>query len=305
MMERLSDMNDSTKPLKQQTLADAPQVHTYTASDGKSYELSIDEKEIWMSQKDMAEMFGASVQAVNKQVRNIIRDDKLDNSVISKSLITASDGKSYEVSFYNLKVIIPVGYRLNNSEETTRFRAWATGIVEAYLTIGVVINEPLLESRAILAKQNVVNKHERAGLGNHPNVLHTKAELEVSRSVKAVDAMFSKIVSNPAYDTLHNAKLMALFGLKSKQIKAILNCKNIHEGLPTMQLEFIDFAHKRIIQILGMQANGEISNDRALAAIEIAVKPLGDYLHNLCDQLGIDHVTGQPLLPSGKDKEDE
>lgn len=281
---------------QQKTLADAPQHHIYTAADGKSYDLTVADNEIWMSQKEMAQLFNVSVQAVGKQIRNVIRDDKLDNSVISKSFITAADGKSYEVSFYNLKVIIPVGFRLNNSKEATQFRAWATDIIQSYLTIGVVINEPLLESREILKKQNIVEKHDRAGLGNHPNILHTKAELDVARSLKLMNEMLSKVVSNPQYGRLHNAKLQTLFGLKSEQIKALLACKNIHEAMPTMQLEFIDFAHKRVIQILQMQANGEIDNERAIAAIELAVKPLGDYLHALCEQLGIHPVSGLPLL---------
>ena len=284
------------KPSNQLSLADATQVHRYDATDGKSYEVEIVDSEIWMSQKDMAQLFGVTVQNVGQQIKQVIKQDSLDNSVIKKSFITAKDGKSYEVAFYNLKVIIPVGFRLNNSKEAAKFRAWATSIIEAYLTIGVVINQPLLESRAVLAKQKTVDKHDRAGLGNHPNVLHTKAELEVARSLKLVNEMIANVIANPQYGNLHNAKLEALFGMKSAQIKAILNCKSIHEGLPTMQLEFIDFAHKRIIQILQMQARGEITNDKAIGAIEIAVKPLGDYLHSLCDQLGINHITGLPLL---------
>jgi hypothetical protein len=61
-------------------------------------------------------------------------------------------------------------------------------------------------------------------------------------------------------------------------------------------LNTLDLAHKNIIEILSMQSSGLISNERAVAGIEMAVKPLGAYLNNLCNQLGIHRVSGKPLL---------
>lgn len=282
----------------QKSLADAPQYHRYTANDGKSYEVSITDNEIWLSQKDMAQLFGVAVNTVSEHIKRVIADDSLGDSVIRKNRITANDGKSYEVNFYSLKVIVPVGFRLNNSKEATAFRAWATNIIEKYLTIGVVINEPLLESRANLKKQVIVDKHEKAGYGNAPNIAHLRAELEVSKSLKLMNQMIAQVVDNPNYGRLQNAKLEALFGYKSDKIKELLSCKNIHEGLPVMQLDTLDFAHKQIVQILQMQADGRIDNQRAMDAIEMAVKPLGEYLRNLCELLGIHHISGKSLLNS-------
>jgi hypothetical protein len=66
-----------------------------------------------------------------------------------------------------------------------------------------------------------------------------------------------------------------------------------------LQLDTLTFAEKQIIEVLRLQKQG-VSNERALAAIIMVIRPLSTYLQGLCQQLGIHHITGQPLLPSGK-----
>ena len=80
----------------------------------------------WATQKTMAEVFGVTKQNVSYHLKDIFKTGELDkNSVVKKILTTASDGKKYKTSFYNLDAIISVGYRVN-SKSATRFRIWAT-----------------------------------------------------------------------------------------------------------------------------------------------------------------------------------
>lgn len=291
-------MNDSTKPLKQQTLADAPQSHIYTAADG-NIEVIAQDNEIWVSQKDMGILFGVTTQTVYRHIKSVIKDDKLDDSVISTKLITANDGKSYNVKHYSLAVVLPVGYRVD-SPEASAFRTWANGIIEKYLLIGIVINQPLLESKAILKQQGKIDIAEKAGLGNAPEVVHSKAELEVKRSLNEFNDLLALLVHNPEYPKIHNAKLRALFGATSEQIKALTGAKEVAKGLPTLQLDILAFSHKQVVQILRMQTN--VDNQRVLDSIAIVVTPLGVYLKSVCDNLGVNHITGKPLLPEGECK---
>ncbi len=86
----------------------------YTTEDGKtSLDVHLDHETVWLTQKQMSELFGKDVRTVNEHLKNVFKEGELDEtSVIRKFRITAADGKSYDTSHYNLDVIISVGYHL-------------------------------------------------------------------------------------------------------------------------------------------------------------------------------------------------
>ena len=112
---------------------------TYVAATGEnsnSVEMRYQDENIWLTQKMMAELYGASVAGINQHLRKIFEDDELNaNSVIKKYLITACDGKNYDTKHYNLQAIIAVGFKINN-ERAVRFRKWAGQIVKDYTIQG-------------------------------------------------------------------------------------------------------------------------------------------------------------------------
>lgn len=86
----------------------------------------VEDETLWLTQKAMAELFGVNRTVVTKHLKNIFETGELDeNSVCAKFAHTATDGKRYNTSFYNLDAIISVGYRVN-SQKATKFRQWAT-----------------------------------------------------------------------------------------------------------------------------------------------------------------------------------
>ncbi|MBR5643027.1 MAG: virulence RhuM family protein [Salinivirgaceae bacterium] len=100
----------------------------------------------WLTQKAMAELFGVQKAAISKHLKNIFEDGELEeNSVVSKMETTATDGKKYNTSFYNLDAIIAVGYRVN-SRQATAFRIWATKTLKEYITKGFVLNDDMLKN---------------------------------------------------------------------------------------------------------------------------------------------------------------
>jgi len=89
-------------------------------------EVVFNNETFWLSQKRIAELFGVEVPAISKHLKNIFNSYELtERSVISKMETTASDGKTYLTTFYNLDAVIAVGYRVN-SWQATQFRIWAT-----------------------------------------------------------------------------------------------------------------------------------------------------------------------------------
>lgn len=90
----------------------------YQTPDGSnSLEVRLDRETVWLTQKQMAELFGKDLRTVNEHLRNIFREGELEeSSVVRKFRITAADGKIYNTSHYNLDVIISVGYRVGNRQ---------------------------------------------------------------------------------------------------------------------------------------------------------------------------------------------
>ncbi|MEW3583958.1 virulence RhuM family protein [[Clostridium] symbiosum] len=121
---------------------------TYVASTGRnsdSFEMRYEDENIWLTQKMMATLYDVSVSAINQHLKRIFEDDELvEESVIKKYLITASDGKSYSTKHYNLQAIIAVGFKVNN-DRAVRFRKWAGQIVKDYTIQGWTMDKERLK----------------------------------------------------------------------------------------------------------------------------------------------------------------
>ena len=105
---------------------------------------------IWATQKAMAQLFDVGVPAISKHLKNIFESGELvENSVISKMETTASDGKNYNTTYYNLDAIISVGYRVN-SVRATQFRQWCTYVLRQFAIRGYVIDKKRMENGAFL-----------------------------------------------------------------------------------------------------------------------------------------------------------
>jgi hypothetical protein len=104
-------------------------------------DVRFEEGSLWLSQKQLADVFGKSVKTINEHITNIFNENELDkDSVVRNYRITASDGKSYDVAHYNLDTIIAIGFRVRSSTGT-KFRIWANEKLREYITKGFVLND--------------------------------------------------------------------------------------------------------------------------------------------------------------------
>jgi hypothetical protein len=105
----------------------------YQPSESVRLEVRLQDETVWLTQQQMAELFLTTKQNVSLHINNIFREGELEMfSVVKESLTTAADGKKYKTKFYNLDVIISVGYRVK-SPIGTRFRQWANAVSKDYL----------------------------------------------------------------------------------------------------------------------------------------------------------------------------
>lgn len=113
----------------------------YTTDDGQvDIEVRLEDENVWLTQNSMAELFDTTKQNISLHIKNIFEEKELEeNSVVKHSLTTAKDGKNYKTKFYNLDLIISVGYRVK-SIRGTQFRIWANKLIKEYLIKGYNLN---------------------------------------------------------------------------------------------------------------------------------------------------------------------
>lgn len=118
----------------------------YQSDDGVTrIETRLENETVWLTQAQLCELFQKSKATVSEHIKNIFEEGELDeNSVVRKFRTTAADGKNYETNFYNLDVIISVGYRVK-SHQGTKFRQWATARLREYIVKGFTMNDELLK----------------------------------------------------------------------------------------------------------------------------------------------------------------
>ena len=156
----------------------------YKSKDKKTQiDVKFEHNTVWLTQQQMAELFGQTKQNISLHINNCFKEKELRSiSVVKESLTTASDGKKYKTKFYNLDLIISVGYRVK-SIRGTQFRQWATQRLKEYLIEGVAINERRLNQK---------NKEIK--------ILHDGIRI-LSRVIE------EKLDTNEAYAWLHQFKM--------------------------------------------------------------------------------------------------
>jgi hypothetical protein len=118
-----------------------------------SLEVTLDGETVWLNLEQITRLFERDKSVISRHIKNIFVEGELNkDSVVAKNATTAADGKSYQVDYYNLDVIISVGYRIKSSRGV-QFRQWATQILKQYLVEGYILNQKRLEERNIETQQ--------------------------------------------------------------------------------------------------------------------------------------------------------
>lgn len=183
------------------------QLFIYHCQNGSNVELKcFDGNTLWATQKQIAAIFGIGVGGINKHINHILESGELDNSVISKMEITASDNKDYDdVLHYNLDMIIAVGYRVN-SAKATQFRIWATKILKEYLIKGFVMDDEKLKDpssdryfKELLERVKEIRASEKVFYKQVRDIYATAVDYEQNKQEKYVKNFFAGIQNKLLY----------------------------------------------------------------------------------------------------------
>lgn len=114
----------------------------YKASETNDFQLEVrvEDETVWLNRLQMAQLFGRDVKTIGKHISNALKEELRAIPVVAKFATTASDGKTYQVEYYSLDMIVSVGYRVK-SERGVLFRLWANNVLKNYLLKGYAINQ--------------------------------------------------------------------------------------------------------------------------------------------------------------------
>ncbi|RIA78340.1 virulence RhuM family protein [Anaeroplasma bactoclasticum] len=147
--------------------------------------VSPNEDTVWLTQNDMAALFDVDRTRITRHVNNILLEKELPNSVCAENALTASDGKKYLVKYYNLDMIIAVGYRVN-SKRGTLFRKWANSILKQYLLNGYAINN----KRCMECQENIITLNNKVN-----NLIESTSNLNTRMlSLESTDNILSNML---------------------------------------------------------------------------------------------------------------
>lgn len=126
------------------------QIEIFTTHDGLAeLRVALDNDTVWLSLDQMVALFGRDKSVISRHLRNLFAEGELErSSVVAKFATTAADGKTYQVDYYNLDVVISVGYRVK-SQRGVQFRQWATQTLKQHLVQGYTLNQRRLQERGI------------------------------------------------------------------------------------------------------------------------------------------------------------
>ena len=152
------------------------EIMLYQPDKAVKLEVRLVDETVWLSIDEMSHLFGRDISVIGKHIRNIFKEGELiKDSVWAKFAYTASDGKTYQVDYYNLDVIISVGYRVK-SQRGTQFRQWANKVLKEYLLKGYSINQRInqLENKM----DSRLAAHDRFLIVDETDVYHIGASLK-------------------------------------------------------------------------------------------------------------------------------
>ena len=159
------------------------QIIIYEDTNGEvKLDVSLENETVWLSQKQLEVLFDKSKKTISEHIGNIFKEGELEKDAVVRNFrTTASDGKNYNVTYYNLDVIISVGYRVK-SKRGTAFRIWATKVLKEYLINGYAINQKRLEQKGLKELNETISLLKDT---------ISKSELELSEAKGLLDVILN------------------------------------------------------------------------------------------------------------------
>ncbi|MEQ3074476.1 virulence RhuM family protein [Bacteroides thetaiotaomicron] len=259
----------------------------YRTEDGRTQlEVRLEDENVWLSQQQIANLFGVQRPAITKHLRNIFESGELEENSVSSILEhTASDGKNYKTQFYNLDAIISVGYRVN-SLQATHFRRWATERLKEYLIKGFAMDDKRLKEMGgggywyeLLNRIRDIRSSEKV---LYRQVLDLYAT-SVDYDPKADESIrFFKIVQNKLHYAAHGHTAVEVIFERADAEKPFMGLTTFPGEQPRKEDVLIakNYLNEKELKILNNLVSGYF-DFAEIQAIKRSPMYMSDYIHHL------------------------
>ena len=259
----------------------------FTTDDGKiSVDARFDKETVWLSLDQMAELFDRDKSTISRHIKNIFEEGELQrDSVVVNSATTAADNKTYQVDYYNLDVIISVGYRVK-SLRGTQFRIWATNILKEYLKKGFAINDERLKNlgggnywKELLERIRDIRSSEKVMYRQVLELYSTAIDYN-PRSDESFQ--FFKIVQNKLHYAAHGHTASEVIYLRVDSDKPFAGLSNFKGSQPTQAEAMIakNYLSEQELRVLNNLVSAYFDLAE-LNAIEQREMRMADYVREL------------------------
>ncbi len=216
---------------------DNNQIIIYQTEDGLTkIDVTLENETVWLNQAQMAELFQTTKQNISYHINNCFKEGELnENSVVKDFLTTAADGKPYNTHYYNLDVIISVGYRVK-SLRGTQFRIWANSILKEYLIKGFAMNDDLLKSsgggdyfKELLDRIRDIRSSERVFYRQILDIYATSVDYDKNAETSI---LFFKTVQNKMHFAVTKHTAPEIVYLRADSTKPFMGLTNFNGSRP-------------------------------------------------------------------------
>ena len=267
----------------------------YQTDDGLTkIETRLDDETVWLTQAQLAELFQKSRVTITEHIGNIFKEGELmENSVSRKFRLTANDGKEYETSYYNLDVIISVGYRVK-SHRGTQFRIWATQRLREFIVKGFTINDELLKNggkgnyfEELLAHIRDIRSSEKIFWRKVLDIYATSIDYNPN---EVVSTIFFKTIQNKMHWAAHGSTASEVIFNRVDAAKPNLGLTNFKGKNPSQQETEIakNYLNETELNVLNRMVTAylEVAEIQALNQTPMYMKDWAERLHDFLKMTG-------------------
>ncbi len=259
----------------------------YTTDDGLTkVNVTFDNETVWLSLDQMADLFGRDKSTISRHIRNVFEEHELERkSVVANFATTATDGKTYQVDYYNLDVIISVGYRVK-SQRGVQFRIWATSILKEYMRKGFAIDDERLKGqgggnywRELLDRIRDIRSSEKVLYRQVLDLYSTSVDYDPHSDESII---FFKIVQNKLHYAAHGHTAAEVIYKRADAQQPFMGLKSFSGEVPTKKDISIakNYLDEKELKILNNLVSG-FFDFAEIQAIEHIPMYMSDYIEQL------------------------
>lgn len=271
----------------------------YTTQDGLTkIETTFDEDTVWLSIDQMAELFQRNKSTISRHIKNIFSEGELVRKlVVANFATTASDGKTYQVDYYNLDVIISVGYRVK-SKRGTQFRIWATNILKEYMRKGFALDDERLKNlggggyfKELLERIRDIRASEKVFYRQVLEIYATSIDYDPKAEISI---LFFKKVQNKIHYAIHGQTAAEVIYTRADAEKEFMGLTTFAGNQPTLKEAIVakNYLDEKELRAMGQLVSGYLDFAERQAEREQAMtmKDWAEHLERILT------MTGEQLL---------